>query len=99
MLSTGIKDQLVSAAVASFMPKDLVEENLGKSVLGNIVTQSVGAIATSSNQITFGQVEGLERLKALGYDETSDAARNLVANSNAIQAVLTKVANKMGEIV
>jgi hypothetical protein len=94
-----LKQQLTQIAVASFVPKDETEEDLGKAVLGNIVTKSTATTAESSNAITMNMVQALAELQALGYDKDSDVAKNLIANNKAISATLNKVAESMAKLV
>jgi hypothetical protein len=94
-----LRSQMTSLALSSMVPKDQIEEDLGKGLVATVATKAIQATAQSNNDITFGMVDALERLKVLGYGPKSDAAKNLVANTNAIAGVLNGVATKVGNIL
>lgn len=99
MLSASVKDQIIGSIASSFGPKDQFEDNLGKTIVGNMVNQSVANAQQTSIHMSTQLVDALAKLKDMGYDENSDIVKNLIANSNAIQATANKVSESMARFV
>jgi hypothetical protein len=94
-LAPDLKASLIAGVVNSMAPKDQLEENIGRTLVGNMVNQSVVNAQAGSIAMTESLIESLAKLEAMGYDKDSDLAKALIANSNAIQATLNDVSNKM----
>lgn len=96
-MSQDVKSQLLSAAIASFAPRDELEEKFGDAVLTNIAGKSTESIGNASSNHALAFTQSLSQLKELGVDMESDFAKKWMAVQSDIQASFSKLAAKAAQ--
>ncbi len=94
-LPAQIKEQVISQVLGNLGPRDMFEDSLGLSIVGNVVNQSVKASNEAQSDMAIAHAATLEKLASMGYDQNSDLVRNLNANLIRTQAVSSLVAEKL----
>lgn len=84
------RDKLVDLAM-SRLDSDKVGDKLGGVMVGVLATEAAGNLTSHFNSTSMSQVQTLNQLKDLGYDEKSAAAQSVITASAKMHSILGKI--------